>query len=57
MTYVPSTRTAAQREADRKADEQWMKNHGRTTVQDDSKLTTAGWGAAALVGHPAAAAH
>lgn len=57
MTYVPSTRTAAQREADRKADEQWMKNHAQTTTVQDDPAAGTGWGAAALVGHPAAAAH
>lgn len=38
MQYVEfhETKTAAQREADRKADAQWAKDHAPVSVQDDT---------------------
>jgi hypothetical protein len=54
VTYVAyEEKSAAQRAADREADERWMRNHQPVRELPEP----APWGAAALVGSPAASAH
>lgn len=54
MSYVPFTeKSAAEVAADRKADEQWMRDHKPVTEMAERPV----WGAARLVGHPAPSAH
>lgn len=55
MTYVAyhETKTAAQREADRKADELWVSTHKPVTSEPERPV----YGADALVGIAAPSAH